>query len=115
MGKLARKLAGAGGDEAWTLPNGQAAERVGDRKTDLALAWPLDGSASLSEEQARSRWPGLTRFERLGQELFLVAGVVAEPAVEQGPKAPASVKEAEELGCPVAAGRATARDGPPER
>ncbi len=102
LGKLTRKLVGAGGEESWTLPNGQAAERAGERKTDLALAWPQDDFASLSEEQARTRWPGLTRFQKLGQDLFLVAGVGAEPAAEQGPKAPSGVKGTEELGSPVA-------------
>jgi len=102
LGKLGRKLTGGGGEEFWTLPNGQTAERAGERKTDLVLAWPQDESTSLSEEQVRTRWPGLTRFQRLGQGLFLVAGVGAEPAVESGPRAQSSMKENEELGCPVA-------------
>src|SRR3954454_2557872 len=33
LGKLGRKLTGAGGEESWILPNGQAAERAGERKT----------------------------------------------------------------------------------
>ena len=102
LGKLGRKLTGSGGEEFWTLPDGKTAERAGERKTDLALAWPQDETGSLSEEQARTRWPGLTRFQKLGQELFLVAGVGAEAAVESEPTAQSSVKESEELGCPVA-------------
>ena len=57
LGKLTRKLTGAGGKESWILPNGQPAERCGERKTDLVLAWPEDDSAALDEAAVRSRWP----------------------------------------------------------
>ena len=54
LGKLARKLTGAGGNESWTLPDGQAAEKCGERKTDLVLAWSEDESTTLDEGSART-------------------------------------------------------------
>jgi tetratricopeptide (TPR) repeat protein len=102
LGKLARKLTGAGGSESWVLPNGQPAERCGERRTDLVLVWPEDESSALDEERARARWPGLTRFQNLGDRLFLVAGADATAAKTQGQQAPVGVQGTEELGCPIA-------------
>jgi tetratricopeptide (TPR) repeat protein len=102
LGKLARKLAGAGGSESWTLPDGQAVEKCGERRTDLVLAWSEDESSSLDEGRARGRWPDLTRFERINDQVFLVAGVTTGKANGQARQAPAGVTGSEELGCPVA-------------
>jgi tetratricopeptide (TPR) repeat protein len=106
LGKLARKLAGSGGEESWILPNGQPAEKCGDRKSDLLLAWPEDGATPLDEPAARTRWPGLSRFERLGDALFLVAGAVGGAGAAAQPARPrggvAGVADTEELGCPIA-------------
>ena len=74
LGRLARKLTGTAGEESWTLPNGQPAEKCGELKTDLLLAWPENESVALDEESFRSQWPGLTRFQTLGSRLVLVAG-----------------------------------------
>jgi tetratricopeptide (TPR) repeat protein len=103
FGKLARKLSGSSGEESWILPNGQPAEKCGDRRSDLLLAWPEDGATGLDEPSARTRWPGLTRFERLGEALFLVAGAAGaaqQPARLQS--GVAGLGETEELGCPIA-------------
>jgi tetratricopeptide (TPR) repeat protein len=105
LGKLARKLTGAGADETWTLPNGQPAEKCGDRKSDIVLAWPEDKATPLDEPSARSRWPRLTRFEKLGDRLFLVAGVGStSPGAQsvQPPGGVTGVQGTEELGCPIA-------------
>jgi hypothetical protein len=97
-------LTGGRGDESWTLPNGKPAEKCGERKTDVVLAWPQDDASGFDEDTARTRWPGLTRLQNLGERLFLVAGVGGSlaPAPRQVQKAPAGISGAEELGCPIA-------------
>ena len=103
LGKLARKLTGAGGDESWVLPGGQPVERCGERKTDLVLAWPEDESTAMEEEMVRSRWPELNRCRRIADRLFLVVGPAGETA--KGPAAgatPSGVVGANEMGCPIA-------------
>ena len=57
--RLARKLSGTARNEAWTLPNGQPAEKCGERKTDLVLAWPEDESMPLDEESAPDALAGI--------------------------------------------------------
>jgi tetratricopeptide (TPR) repeat protein len=103
FGKLARKLTGGGGNESWVLPGGQAAERCGERKTDLVLAWPEDESAGLDESMIRSRWPASTRCRRIADRLVLVegAGTGAVRSAETG-EAGAGVVGADEVGCQVA-------------
>ena len=102
LGRLARKLTGTGGDESWTLPNGQPAEKCGERKTDLLLVWPENESMALDEESVRTHWPGLTRFQPIGNRLFLVAGAAPMPAKGQSPQGPAGISGTEELDRPVA-------------
>ena len=102
LGRLARKLTRTGGDESWTLPNGQPAEKCGERKTDLLLVWPENESMALDEESARTHWPGLTRFQPIGNRLFLVAGAAPMPAKGQSPQGPAGISGTEELDRPVA-------------
>jgi len=102
LGRLARKLTRTGGDETWTLPNGQPVEKCGERKTDLLLAWPEDESTALDEESVRTRWPGLTRFQPIGNRLFLVSGAAPSEAKSQAAPGPVGISGTEELGCPVA-------------
>lgn len=103
LGRLARKLTGAGGGEVWTLPGGQPVERCGERKTDLVLAWPEDMSTALDEEKLRSHWPAMSLCRRVADRLFLVLGPSGETGKGQaaGP-APSGVVGADDLSCPVA-------------
>ena len=57
---------------------------------------------ALDEESVRTHWPGLTRFQPIGNRLFLVAGAAPMPAKVQSPQGPAGISGTEELGCPVA-------------
>lgn len=66
-------------EPTWTLPTGQPTEQVGDRQSDLILAWTENGEPT-DEERIRKRWPGERRVQRLGRNLFLVAGVEAPKA-----------------------------------
>src|SRR5208337_2140254 len=93
---------GTGGDESWTLPNGQPAEKCGERKTDLLLVWPENESMALDEESVRTHWPGLTRFQPIGNRLFLVAGAALMPTKGQSAQGPTGISGTEEPGCPVA-------------
>jgi hypothetical protein len=79
FGKLLRPFQ-RNGEPGWVLPNGQAAEQCGQRKTDLLLVWPQDDSATLSDAQLKSRWPKSQRLQKIGANLFLIDGV--EPPVE---------------------------------
>jgi tetratricopeptide (TPR) repeat protein len=99
--RLARRLTRTAGDEAWTLPNGQPAEKCGERKTDLLLAWLEDESMAFNEESARTHWPGLTRFQPIGNRLFLVAGAAPAAAKDQAQTGTSAVEGFEEMGRPV--------------
>jgi len=75
LGKLLHPFQQASQEQAWILPNGQSAEQEGQRQTDLLLVWPEREAPPLDEARIRSRWPGSTRVEKLGDNLFLVCGV----------------------------------------
>src|SRR5262249_43358974 len=62
-------------DRPWVLPNGQTAEQLGERRTDLLLVWAENEPASLDEAWVKSRWPEADRVERVGKNLFVVSGV----------------------------------------
>jgi tetratricopeptide (TPR) repeat protein len=90
------------GDRSWTLPNGQSAEQVGERRRDLLLVWSEEDDR-LDEAWIKSRWPECQSIQRLGKNLYLVAGIKA-PEIENEPiAAPAPppqespVKLAEEM------------------
>src|SRR5262249_52762288 len=61
-------------DRSWTLPNGQSAEQVGERRRDLILIWSLEDDR-LNEGWIKSHWPKCQRIQQLGKNLYLVAGV----------------------------------------
>lgn len=71
-------LLGRGGsDKDLVLPNGTTVERVGERRTDLVLAWALPDAPPLEESGLRARWPSAAGFRTLGRNLALVEGVGA--------------------------------------
>jgi tetratricopeptide (TPR) repeat protein len=74
-GLLRKLFRGSTGDQSWLLPGGGSAEQVGERQTDLALAWSADEAAPLDAARIRARWPGSRRVRRLGKNLYLVSGV----------------------------------------
>jgi tetratricopeptide (TPR) repeat protein len=91
FGKLFRGFRRAAEGQAWTLPNGEAAEQSGERRSDLILVWAEDETNSLDETRVRSLWPEGKGFQQLGKNLFLVSGIElpaagggAEPAPPEG-------------------------------
>jgi tetratricopeptide (TPR) repeat protein len=81
-------------EQVWLLPNGESAEQVGPRQTDLLLVWAEDEAIPLTEERLRGRWPEASRVAQLGRSLFLVAqGPTASGPSEPGP-APVPLPEA---------------------
>jgi tetratricopeptide (TPR) repeat protein len=80
-------LGKAGGDATWVLPNGEAAEQAGERQTDLLLVW-ADADTPLDEARLKARWPEATRFRKLGENLFLAAGVRPPADSEPAPAPP---------------------------
>jgi tetratricopeptide (TPR) repeat protein len=57
------------------LPDGSTAEQCGERRTDLALAWPEDDSAALDLPRLQARWPEAKGFVKLADQLYLASGV----------------------------------------
>jgi tetratricopeptide (TPR) repeat protein len=60
------------------LPNGESVEQCGDRQAGLILVWGEDSSEVLDEARLKARWPESNRFQKLGQNLFLVSGIEAK-------------------------------------
>jgi tetratricopeptide (TPR) repeat protein len=80
---------------AWKLPQGGVAEQFGPRQHDLLLVWTEDADLQIDEAWVKSQWPQ-SRAQRLGQSLYLVAGVQPPGAVaeaEQSGDAPRSAAE----------------------
>jgi tetratricopeptide (TPR) repeat protein len=87
LSQLLRPLRKLAANE-WVLPNGERAADSGGRQKDLLLVWTEDGVTPLDQAWITSRWPASTRCQRLGAQLYLVAGVQppdAHPA--EGPEA----------------------------
>jgi tetratricopeptide (TPR) repeat protein len=87
LGRLFRPFHRTAANE-WVLPNGERALDSGARQKDLLLIWAEDGAKPLDEAWIESRWPQSSRRQRLGGQLYLVAGV-QPPAVQaaEGPEA----------------------------
>jgi tetratricopeptide (TPR) repeat protein len=83
-------------DRAWILPNGQSAERHGERRNDLILVWVQDEAAAIDEAQVRAQWPEGKDVQKIGENLYLVSGI--EPAA-----APAPEPEVPPQPCPMGA------------
>jgi tetratricopeptide (TPR) repeat protein len=86
FGTLFKLFRGRPGGPAWLLPSGEATEQCGDRQTDVMLVWAEGEAICLDESSLRTRWPGSTRVQPLGSNLFAVHGSVllkAEPAPGQ--------------------------------
>jgi tetratricopeptide (TPR) repeat protein len=84
-----QRFRGAPTDRSWLLPNGESAEQWGERQTDLLLVWAEDDTSPLEEQRLKARWPESKRVQQLGQNLFLVAGIVPQVArQEAGPSQP---------------------------
>jgi tetratricopeptide (TPR) repeat protein len=62
-------------DHTWVLPNGETAERHGERRTDLVLAWSEVQTGPLDPAQIKARWPASERVQAIGENLYVVAGV----------------------------------------
>ncbi len=91
LGRLFAKLRPRPSDASWIMPDGTAAERCGDRRADLALAWVNEPSGPLDEGRLMRLWRGDVRLLRLGSRLVLAAGVEAGESAERD-----EVAEAEE-------------------
>lgn len=85
IGKLARKLARRDPQTTWTLPDGREVERCGERRTDVALAWPAEDAETLDEAALRRRWPDFRRLRPLADGLVLVEGVGEPPGAAAAP------------------------------
>jgi Tfp pilus assembly protein PilF len=73
LGRMIRRVQKSG-DRSWTLPSGQWADQIGERRRDLLLVWSQE-DGRLDEAWIKSRWPECQRIQQLGKDLYLVAGV----------------------------------------
>jgi tetratricopeptide (TPR) repeat protein len=62
------------------LPTGETAERIGDRMTDVCLAWSTESSVPLDVCLVTSIWPDCRKARPLGKNLFVIEGVEERPA-----------------------------------
>jgi tetratricopeptide (TPR) repeat protein len=74
-GELWNRLFGSKETRDLQLPNGASVEQCEERQLDLILVWPEEKEGILDEVRITSRWPNARRFQKLGQNLFLVAGL----------------------------------------
>jgi tetratricopeptide (TPR) repeat protein len=96
VGQLLRRLRDRRENRDFLLPNGRSSWQCGERRTDLLLVWTEDLAAPLDLERVKSRWPQGSRFQKLGHNLCLVAGVdvkIEKPEAGREPPPP---------GCPRA-------------
>jgi tetratricopeptide (TPR) repeat protein len=63
-------------ERSWQLPNGQAGEQQGGRRSDMLLVW--GEGPSPDEGRLKARWPQSDRIRQLGRNLFLVYGIAQE-------------------------------------
>src|SRR5207244_616307 len=87
FGKLWPRFRRAPGDRTWLLPSGEPVEQQGVRQTELLLVWSADENTPLDEARLKARWPGGTRFQQLGMNLFLVGVESQDTGIDlpQGP------------------------------
>jgi len=88
FGKFLQPFRKSADGQTWLLPNGQSAEQVGNRQTDLMLVWAAEGANPLDEDHIQSLWPEGKRVRRIGSNLFVLAGVEQQaigPAAPQPP------------------------------
>jgi tetratricopeptide (TPR) repeat protein len=78
MGKILHDLRKRKSSRDFSLPNGRSAEQCGERQADLLLVWPSAEGQSPQEAVIKAEWPQATRLHRLGETLYLVAGVATE-------------------------------------
>jgi tetratricopeptide (TPR) repeat protein len=86
-GKVVQRLWGGKGSRSWVLPNGEPAELLGERQTNLMLVWSEDETTPIGETEVRSRWPGSRGIRRVGDNLLLVEVADPRPA-ERGADPP---------------------------
>lgn len=87
LGAFLRRAARPDPARRWTLPDGEAVEQSGPRRTDVLLAWAEDDDAPLDDARVRAHWPGCRDARRLARNLFLVDGVEPDrPPTMQTPE-----------------------------
>jgi tetratricopeptide (TPR) repeat protein len=62
------------------LPNGEPVDQCGERQAGLILVWTEETTDLLDEARLKSRWPEGKRFQKLGQNLFLISGLEVKAA-----------------------------------
>jgi tetratricopeptide (TPR) repeat protein len=90
LGRLLRPFRKANDAPVWLTPTGATTEQIGARQTDLLLVWGDASAGPLDESAIQAQWPASSRRERLGPNLFLLAGVQAPPSTAHPADKPAA-------------------------
>lgn len=109
LGKLFDRLLPRAAGQKWILPSGDSATQVGDRLTDLVLAWSENEAAPADEARLKTRWPEATRLQKVAPNLYLVGGIrssnglAVEPPPQGNPREQADylLNVARQAGDPV--------------
>ncbi len=80
LGQLFAGLRKTKGTRNFLLPDGSSSEQCGERQSDMVLVWTQAGEP-LEEERIVARWPEGKPVRKLGQSLYLVAGLGAKRAL----------------------------------
>jgi len=100
LGQLWSGLRKSKGNRNFLLPDGSSAEQCGERQGDLLVVW-TQGGEPLDPERIQARWPQGKEVRKLGQNLYLVAGLGKQRTAGDSapePEPPASPREhAEQL------------------
>ena len=92
-GQLWGRLLGSNRNRDFQLPNGARVEQCGERQNDLILVWSEEQGGILDAARIQARWPTAGRTQKLGQKLFLVAGLESRTDRRATAQAPSSSGE----------------------
>lgn len=85
--RLAQRFRCAWSGRSRFLPTGAVVEPVGERRTDLVLAWTAS-ETSADEARIRLHWPEARAVERVGRTLYLIRGVTPPATCGPPPEPP---------------------------
>jgi tetratricopeptide (TPR) repeat protein len=96
FGKFLQRFQKPTEGRAWLLPTGDTAEQCGERRSDLILLWVEDKPKQLDEPWIKARWPECERSQKIGENLYLVFGIVpptVSSTLEQAQASPRQTAE----------------------
>jgi tetratricopeptide (TPR) repeat protein len=75
LAKIWHRVAASKRARDFLLPDGTTVEQCGERRADVALAWPMESATPLDVARLQERWPEAKQFVKLADQLYLASGV----------------------------------------